>query len=201
MRLPTPDAIHAFWFGHHRSDLLTSRAQSGLWWSKQPESDRMIREQFEEGVHAAGRGELDGWMTEPGSLLALIVLTDQFPRSMYRGQADAFSFDAAAQRYCVHGLEHGMDSALRPIERVFFYLPLEHAESSELQDRSVQLFAALVKQAAQDEAKVFEGYLRFALRHRDIIARFGRFPHRNDSLQRASTPEEALFLQQPGSSF
>lgn len=199
--MSNPETIRSFWFGSHDSDLLTAQAQAGLWWAKDAGADEAIRRQFEPDVLAAGRGERNEWSREPLSLLALILLTDQFPRSIYRGRAEAFAFDAAAQAYALHGLEQGMDRALRPIERVFFYLPLEHAESLELQDKSVALFAALAEQVPSAETGLFEGYARYALRHRDIVARFGRFPHRNAAMRRPSTAEEAAFLHQPGSSF
>lgn len=199
--MSAPDEILAFRFGSHDSDLRTAQANAKLWWAKDAGADLAIRRQFELDVLAAGRGERNEWSKEPLSLLALILLTDQFPRSIYRGRAEAFAFDAEAQAYALNGLGQGMDRALRPIERVFFYLPLEHAESLELQDKSAALFAALAKQAPSTETELFEGYARYALRHRDIIARFGRFPHRNVALRRLPTAEEAAFLRQPGSSF
>lgn len=197
----SPGDILAFWFGSHDTDQAIAQAKSKVWWAKDAGTDLFILRQFEDEVRAAGRGERDEWSKEPASLLALILLTDQFPRNIYRGRAEAFAFDAAAQSYTQRGLEQGMDRAMRPIERVFFYLPLEHAESLELQNKSVSLFTSLAAQVLPTEMELFAGYARYALRHRDIIARFGRFPHRNVALGRTSTSEEAAFLLQPGSFF
>lgn len=113
----------------------------------------------------------------------------------------AFALDAKALEWSLAGIEQGHDRLLRPIERVFFYLPLEHSEQVQHQERSVILFGELLSLAAQEQQVSFARYLGFAVRHRDIVARFGRFPHRNRILVRPSTPEELAFLSQPGSSF
>jgi len=144
---------------------------------------------------------LNDWASKPKGLLALILLTDQFPRNIYRESARAFAFDAKALAWCLGGIISGLHIGLRPIERVFFYLPLEHAESLEYQELSVGLFRDLLATVQLDQKYVFENFLDFAVRHRDIIARFGRFPQRNKIIGRPSTPEEAAFLEEPGSSF
>jgi len=131
----------------------------------------------------------------------LILLTDQFPRNMYRDSPQAFAYDAKALAWCLEGLKQQFDRHLRPIERVFFYLPLEHAESLEHQERSVEKFRELLDEADERRKNVFAEYLDLAVRHRNIIARFGRFPHRNRILGRESTGEELAFLKEPGSSF
>lgn len=195
------DSIHDFWFSSHPDDAIVSQQKSSLWWSKKQAVDQEIRDRFELHVEAAARHELDEWTTSGRTLLALLLLTDQFPRNMYRNTSRAFAYDALAQAWCLAGLEQGMDRGLRPIERVFFYLPLEHAESVALQERSVQLYTKLFQDVPAAQADLFRGYLTFALRHRRIITRFGRFPHRNAILGRPSTPEEVIFLQEPGSSF
>jgi uncharacterized protein (DUF924 family) len=193
--------IITFWFGSDPDDAVVARQKSALWWSKKNEHDREIERLFGATVDMAVRGELDAWLNSPRSLLALILLTDQFPRNIYRHTPRAFEYDAYAQSRTLEGLKHGMDKALRPIERVFFYLPLEHAESIEHQERSVQLYTQLFQEVPADQVELFRGFLMFALRHRSVIARFGRFPHRNAILGRESTPEEAAFLKEPGSSF
>jgi uncharacterized protein (DUF924 family) len=129
------------------------------------------------------------------------LLTDQFPRNIYRESARAFAFDAKALAWCLGGIISGLHLGLRPIERVFFYFPLEHAESLEYQEQSVGLFRDLLATVPLDQKSVFENFLDFAVCHRDIIARFGRFPHRNKIIGRPSTPEEAAFLEEQGSSF
>lgn len=195
------DSVHEFWFGTHPDDALVAQMQTSLWWSKKTCIDHQIRDRFADLVELAGQGRLDGWNGSPVSTLALILLTDQFPRNIYRDTAQAFQYDAIALKTCLDGLDKGFDGLLRPIERVFFYLPLEHAESLDLQERSVALFTRLCRQVPAHWSPVFDGFLDYAIRHRDIIERFGRFPHRNPILGRAASAEEIQFMKQPGSSF
>ena len=200
--METPDTIREYWFGTALEDAAaTAREQARLWWSKNPEVDDEIRRRFESWVIKAGSGELDNWASNPQDRLTLILLTDQFPRSIYRDSAKAFSFDSKALSLAYTGIDAGFDAALRPLEKVFFYLPLEHSESNADQKRSVSLFQKLVDDASPDQKPTFTEYLDFAVRHRDIISRFGRFPHRNKALGRISTSEEMSFLKQPGSGF
>lgn len=199
--METPDTIREYWFGALEDAAVTARERARLWWSKNPESDDEIRRRFESWVIKAGSGELDNWASNPQDRLALILLTDQFPRSIYRDLAKAFAFDSKALSLALTGIDAGFDAALRPLEKVFFYLPLEHSESLADQKRSVSLFQKLVDDASPDQKPTFAEYLDFAARHRDIISRFGRFPHRNKALGRISTSEELSFLQQPGSEF
>jgi uncharacterized protein (DUF924 family) len=195
------DSIREFWFGSDPDDAATAQQRSKLWWSKNQENDEKIRKHFADDVEAAAANMFDAWTVSASGMLSLILLTDQFPRNIYRGMAKAFAFDRLAQNWCLAGLDQGMDRKLRPIERVFFYLPLEHSESSEHQALSVQLFTRLYQEVPHGHMDTFRGFLIFALRHRRVIERFGRFPHRNKVLGRTSTPEEVLFLQEPGSSF
>jgi uncharacterized protein (DUF924 family) len=198
----TPDTIREYWFGTALEDVaVTARERARLWWSKSPELDNEIRRRFENCVIKAGAGELEDWASNPQDRLALILLTDQFPRTIYRDSARASAFDAKALSLARDGIDAGFDVSLRPLERVFFYLPLEHSESLANQQRSVSLFQKLVDEVSQNHKPAFAEYLDFAERHRDIISRFGRFPHRNEALGRISTPEELSFLQQPGSRF
>ena len=200
--METPDTIREYWFGTALDDAaVTARDRAPLWWSKNPEVDNEIRRRFESWVIKAGSGELDNWASNPQDRLALILLTDQFPRSIYRDSANAFAFDTKALSLTREGLDGGFDASLRPLEKVFFYLPLEHSESLADQQRSVSQFQKLLDEAGPDQKPTFVEYLDFAVRHRDIISRFGRFPHRNKALERISTPEELSFLQQPGSGF
>jgi uncharacterized protein (DUF924 family) len=201
------EEILAFWFGTEADDALVAREKAELWWGKNNQFDQEIRTRFAGLLEKGARGELAAWEASPDGQLALILLTDQFPRCIYRDSPKAFTFDAKALSWCRHGLARGVDRSLRPIERVFFYLPLEHCEAIDCQERSVELFRRLLEEVrttrATDSAaaEVFAEFLDFAVRHRDIIARFGRFPHRNKILGRDSTPEEVAFLETPGSSF
>ena len=197
----TPLSIKQFWFGDSDDDRLTGQRQAALWWSKNDALDHQVRQRFETALEAAGRGALDAWADTPDGLLALVLLTDQFPRNMYRGHARAFAFDALARCWCRLALARHSDQALRPIERVFLYLPLEHSERLADQERAVQLFRALGDGVPAERQDIYRGYLDYALRHHEVIARFGRFPHRNAVLGRSSTPQELEFLAGPRSSF
>lgn len=196
-----PEDVLAFWFGREAGDSATAESQKKLWWSKDAVIDAEIRERFGALVATAAGGAHREWAREPRGRLALILLFDQFPRNIYRDTPQAFAHDGLALRLALDGIDSGADRGLRAIERVFFYLPLEHAESTDIQARSVALFEGLRNGAAVAERRIFDGYLDFALRHRDIVQRFGRFPHRNRILGRASTAAEIDFLQQPGSGF
>jgi uncharacterized protein (DUF924 family) len=195
------DAVLRFWFGSDPNDAVVAGEKGAMWWKSDPAVDDELRLRFAELVEMAGRDELAGWASTPQGLLALIILTDQFPRNIHRNTPRAFFFDPLARAHCQDGIARGMDIRLRPIERVFHYLPLEHSESLQDQNESVRLSSALATNAGPDLKELFDGYLRYAERHRDIIARFGRFPHRNRILGRPSTAEEIAFLQTAGSSF
>jgi len=197
----TINSILGYWFGANPDEAAYAQERADLWWSKNPVVDGQIRERFEHGIRLAASDRLNHWLAKPAGRLALILLTDQFPRNIYRGTATAFAYDGKALAWALDGLDLKMDRKLRPIERTFFYLPLEHSESVAHQDRSVALFRELAQAVDASRRGPFLEYLNFAERHRDIIKRFGRFPHRNAILGRASTAEELAFLKQPGSSF
>lgn len=190
-----------FWFGFAEDDAEISADKGSLWFGKNTETDRQIEQQFGALVTEAGSGALNGQITSPQDRLALIVLLDQFTRNINRGKPECFAGDQLALQLALEGLAGGEDQQLRPIERVFLYLPLEHSEELAMQDRSVELFTQLAEDVPENYRKIFSGYLEYAVRHREIIVRCGRFPHRNDILGRISTPEEVEFLTQPGSSF
>ncbi len=197
----SPETIIEFWFGTNPDDGAAAKQQTPLWWAKSEDTDAAIRQRFETSVVAAGTGALQDWATTPNGRLALIILTDQFTRNIYRDTPAAFGFDEYARELCLGGLERSEDKQLRAIQRVFFYLPLEHSESVEHQRLSVRLFATLAEAASVEHRQLFAGFSDYAVRHQAIVERFGRFPHRNAILGRSSTPEEVDFLTQPGSSF
>jgi uncharacterized protein (DUF924 family) len=196
-----PDDVVAFWFGDAPDDGALAAGRQALWWGKDAAVDREIAGRFGPWIAAAAGGELDDWAAEPRGLLALVVLLDQLPRNAFRDTPRAFATDPLALGWCLRALALRADRALRPIERVFVYLPLEHSERLEHQRRCVALFRALAAEVPAPQRELFDEYLRFAERHREIVARFGRFPHRNAVLGRASTPEELAFLREPGSAF
>ncbi|EDM77003.1 hypothetical protein PPSIR1_15920 [Plesiocystis pacifica SIR-1] len=196
-----PSDVLEFWFP---DDPIQADA---LWWGKSPETDESIRARFGDARERAKAGELDAWAEQPAGRMALIILLDQMSRNLFRGDAETYAADAKAVALCLDGLERGHDQALPFIQRLFFYMPLEHAEDLGQQERCVELVRALADAVRADpgisEAVVqrYDNFVDFAVRHRDIVARFGRFPHRNAILGRDSTAEEAEFLTQPGSSF
>jgi len=189
-----------FWFGPGDDDTVIAR-NAARWWRADAGFDAQIRTRFGALRDRAIAGELDDWKQTPHGRLALIVLVDQFSRNLFRGDARAFAHDAHARVWTHEMLAAGEDPELRPIERVFCYLPLEHSEDRADQERSVELFTALRDSAPTASRDVFAGYLEYARRHRDVIARFGRFPHRNAALGRVSTREEITYLAEPGSVF
>lgn len=201
-------ALLDWWFGSgpgtdfDRSDAVTvAAARQGLWFGKQDHQDAEARTRFGEWVEQALDGGLSDWAQSPEGWLALILLLDQLPRMIHRGTPRAFAGDWRAQDLVRQGLERGWDTRLPAIGRVFVYLVLEHAEDLAAQERSVALARALHDDVPQAERALFADFLDYAERHLRVIARFGRFPHRNDLLGRPSTPEEVLFLREPGSRF
>lgn len=199
--METQDSILEFWFGMHDDDKAVAEERSKLWWSKNPQIDKQVQQRFEPYVAKAANRELDSWLATPAGCLALILLCDQFPRNIYRNTPKAFAFDHLARTWCKEGIGKGFHKSLRPIEQAFFYLPLEHSESPADQDQSLALHEELAEGVDPGHRALFDDFLKYAVRHRDIVKRFGRFPHRNRILGRASSPEELAFLQQKGSSF
>lgn len=187
-------AVLDFWFlppehpGHGQS-----RAE---WFRKDDGFDAQIRARFGALIDAAIAGALSDWDATPHGALARLIVLDQFTRNVYRGTPRAFAGDAGALALAVALTQAGQDRQLPPMLRAFVYLPFEHAEDLAMQARAVELFQ-LLSQAQPG----FESMLDYAERHLAVIARFGRFPHRNAILGRPSTPEEVEFLRQPGSSF
>lgn len=190
---PPEDVLH-FWFGG-------GELRNDVWFAKNEAIDAEIRSRFGETMAAAQRGELEQWTSSPRGLLALVIVFDQFSRNAYRGTSRMFAQDARAQWLVRTGLARGDDVHFTVLERSFFYLPFEHAEDRGTQEASVRLFTTLHEEAPASLKDATREMLRYAILHRDIIFRFGRFPHRNALLGRASTAEELEFLKQPGSSF
>jgi uncharacterized protein (DUF924 family) len=191
---PDAQAVLDFWFGAEGSpEHGQVRAE---WFRKDAAFDEQIAKCFGGLVDSALAGGLSHWAVHPASALARIVLLDQFTRNMFRDTARAFAGDALALTAAQALVAEGDDATLRPEQRVFAYLPFEHHESLQMQDESVRLFNALVAQAPS-----LKDMLDYAHRHRAVIARFGRFAHRNEMLGRVSTADELAFLKEPGSRF
>jgi uncharacterized protein (DUF924 family) len=167
-------------------------AGAGRWFEKDAAFDEAIRLKFEAAHHAAARGEYDSWMQTPEGALALVILLDQFPRNLYRGSAHQFATDALARKVAAEAIERGHDRAFDNDLRSFFYLPYAHSEDMADQDRGVVLCQAQADEASDPEL------VKWALIHRFIVGRYGRFPHRNRAFGRETTPEEQEFLDAGG---
>jgi uncharacterized protein (DUF924 family) len=187
----TPAEVLAFWFGEPAS--ATARAE---WFRKDPALDTLIRHRFGATLQAALAGGLRDWDAQPGTALARIVVLDQFTRNSFRDTAQAFAGDALAVQAASALVASGGHLQLSPLQRWFAYLPFEHAEDLGLQAQSLQLFGAL----AAEHPALGDAFL-WAQKHQAVVARFGRYPHRNALLGRESTAAELAFLREPGSSF
>jgi uncharacterized protein (DUF924 family) len=187
-------AVLDFWFG--APDSLSFGSARREWFAKDDAFDALIRERFGAAIESALRGELEPWAEAAPSALAQILLLDQFTRNAFRGTARAFAGDARALAAASRMVGARQDESLAPFMRGFVYLPFEHAESLAMQDEAVRLFTRLAAESPEQA-----GMLDYAHRHRAVIERFGRFPHRNDILGRRSTAEEIAFIAQPGSGF
>lgn len=193
--MTTPQAVLDFWFGERHGPAWGRPRRE--WFVKSAAFDAVIRERFGAAIAQGVAGGLRDWDAQgPEPALARIVVLDQFTRNAYRNTPAAFSGDALALAAARALVDSGADETLAPMERAFAYLPFEHAEDPHSQERAVALFSRLA--AAHPDC---DDMLDYAHRHRAVIARFGRFPHRNAILGRASTPEELAFLRQPGSRF
>jgi uncharacterized protein (DUF924 family) len=193
--------ILEYWFGSLQTAEVYPKDKAKQWFGGGTAVDNDIRNRFEELVRAATKNELAAWKETAKGRLALIILVDQFTRNIYRGTPQAFAYDSIAQELTLEGIIQGHDQALFPIERVFFYLPLEHSENIEIQGMSVEKFHAILPAVPPEHASHFISFENYAQRHYEIIAKFGRFPHRNEILSRESTPEEVEFLKDPKASF
>ncbi|MFO1303454.1 MAG: DUF924 family protein [Burkholderiales bacterium] len=186
-------SVLAFWFGEPGSP---GHGKPRVeWFRKDPAFDEAIRRRFGDAVAIALAGGYGAWCVSPEGALARILLLDQFTRNIYRGTPRAFAGDARALATAEDAIARGFDLALTPNERRFVYMPFEHAEDEAVQHRSLELFAALSKALGDDDPLVW------ARKHAEVIFRFGRYPHRNAILGRASTPDEEAYLREPGAGF
>ena len=192
-------AVLSYWFGDERDPidgLAALERRAAKWFYGGPELDREIAARFGGDLERARRGELEEWVATARERLALIVLLDQFSRNMFRGTPLAFAQDGAAQRLAVSGLEASMDKDLALHERVFFSLPLSHAEDAVLQERGLAYSERITAEAPVTVRPFYERGLAFVRKQHDVVVRFGRFPTRNATLGRSSTPEEITYLEE-----
>lgn len=195
-----------FWFGELDVYGRATPEVSARWSMKDPEFDREIRERFEELWEEIVAGKREAWLETAEGLVAYVVVLDQFSRNMFRGTAKMYASDAQCLKVALGAIERGVDRQVVFAHRNFLYMPLMHSEDVAVQDRCVALYEAWRDELAEDFAggaakEEVARRVGYAVRHRDIVARFGRFPHRNEIVGRASTREEIAFLKLPGSSF
>lgn len=183
-------AVLAYWFGG--LDEAAAETAQPFWFKSTPEIDAEIRTRFQDSHLRAKQGDFDNDAETADDFLAIIIMLDQFPRNMYRGTVQAFETDPLARQWAGRAIDKGMDQQQpAPNRRMFFYLPFEHAENMADQNEAVRLF----------EKMGYDELTGYAKAHRDIIAAYGRFPHRNAALGRTSTPDEEVYLSQPGAGF
>ena len=197
-----PEDLLELWFGSPPTDEYGVSGHMSRWFSANSEFDAGLSRRFGAAMSAAAAGQLDEWGESAHGRLALILLLDQCPRNTHRGDPAAFAQDALALSWTSDGLSRGMDLQLEPLERMFFYMPMQHSESLDIQERSVEAYAELARSDAPDFMnKCLLDTVEFARVHHDIVARFGRFPHRNSVLGRAPTADEQDYLDEGAPTF
>ena len=194
------DSAIDFWLGELDENGLASDTQAKRWWKKDPAFDDEIRRRYAAVYDRAVAGELSDWLESARGTLAQIIVLDQFARNMFRGKAKMYAADSLARQTVVHGIDKGFDSELRGHERVFMYMPLMHSEFVADHNRCIELLERFIRDSPEAAAGI-KPTLDSARAHKSIVGRFGRFPHRNEILERTSTNEELEFLNTPGSSF
>ena len=186
--------ILKFWFTEQQLSAPQIDGRMDVWFGEDTVFDEEITQNFSQDVEDASEGRLDHWASDPDGRLALILLLDQFRRNIYRSKADAFKKDKAALKLCVEGAMEKKDQGLSPIQRVFFYMPLQHAESRKVQEKSCEIYNKLADGVSPTYKETFKTVAQFAELHADIVRQYGRFPHRNAILGRENTPEEDVYL-------
>lgn len=190
----TPASVRAFWFADALESPARAKSRMAWWFESDRDTDLLIAQRFTSTLEAASAGALSSWEREPLSCLALVVVLDQFPRNIHRATAAAFAHDAKALDVARRGLAAGYLRALSTVEQTFFLMPFQHCEDLACQRESVAHFQRMCDEAAPEWRALAQGVLDYARLHLEIVERFGRFPHRNAALGRASTPEEIDYL-------
>lgn len=199
---PSPVSyILDFWFGSLDRDGRADKAHTSSWFKKDPDFDAAIVSNFSSTYSLLTTGSRPSWASGADGLLSAILVLDQFSRNMFRDRPEMYKFDDLALRFSFEFIALGLDEGAPLAHRIFSYMPLMHSERLIDQERCVTLFSRFADELEGESAAVIQGNLKFAIAHRDIVARFGRFPHRNALLKRTSTKEEVAFLNEPGSSF
>ncbi len=188
------EKVLLFWFGPKANADIPDIKRTELWFGGDPKTDFEIKSKFEYLINAGKKGQLDHWCDTAHGCLALIIILDQFSRNCYRDSKNAFTQDEKALRICLDGIENSVDQKLSLIERVFFYMPLEHSENINIQIKSVAGFKSLVDLSLQETKAMFTNFYDYAIEHYRVIEEFGRFPYRNEALGRATTVAEKEFL-------
>jgi len=188
------------WFADTLDSPLAIADRQNWWFRADAGRDELLADKYGKLVEQCAAGRMYRWLDQPEGRLGLVIALDQLPRNLFRGMARAFAYDAQVAAWCLSAVQTGQDRLLKPIQRAFLYMPLQHAEDLQAQESGVALYQRLARE--NHEWPVFEReFLAFARVHRDIIARFGRFPHRNQVLGRASTAEESAYLEGNGPRF
>lgn len=190
-----------FWFSGETHDSPQLDVRMDRWFDSDEKLDGQVRVQFAELIQMASDGELSDWKVSAEGRLALIIVIDQFRRNIYRGTACAFAKDTMALELCLEGIEAGCPKDLTPIQNLFLFMPMQHAESLEIQKKSLEIYLSLAEGVTDTMRETFMTTAQFAELHHDIVAEFGRFPHRNRMLGRLDTPAEARYLAGDSPSF
>lgn len=192
----TYDDILHFWFGRVEETIVPSEHRARIWFGEDVATDQEIKDRFAPFLQEVIAGKFDTWEQSSRGQLALIITLDQFTRHIYRGTLQAFAQDERAISICLDGIRHESDHSLSLIERVFYYFPLLHSEKIAHQEQSVRSYRTLVDLAFSETRVIFDSFLKFANHHYAVVSRFGRFPQRNEALNRTSTQAEIDFLKE-----
>ena len=188
------ESVNAFWFGRVESTIIPSENRAKIWFGEDADIDELIRLDYRTHLDALVAGQHDDWLQHPHGQLASIIVLDQFSRHIFRGESKAYEQDSLALEICLNGLEQEVDHQLSLIERVFYYFPLLHSENIEHQFQSMRSYQMLAELAFSETRAVFDSFLKFANHHYTVIENFGRFPQRNEFLNRVSTQAELGYL-------
>jgi len=199
--MANPDEVLKFWFADAPDSPQASVARSRFWFEPDAATDSLIWELYGDAVADAANGHYDDWLETARGRLALIIMLDQFPRNIYRGTAEVYRYDPLAITLAQAGVALGQLAGFAVPEQAFFLMPYQHSEELEVQRNGVALMQAMVSEAPEAWQPAARNFADYAVRHHDIVEKYGRFPHRNKALGRASTEAENRFLEEGGETF